>query len=220
MAASIDALLERYLRALDRYTKLQQQLGQAQKTTFQQLARANWTAPRGVRYGCDFYDQRMKAMRRVEAGVETEAGVRVRVTLAANETAGAEEEDTAKADDAPGAQAEPTAPDQPPSQQATLDPRNPIRWFGVLAPPAIKMAQSEAIGTVENLIPQLINARCDLRQLEIDIGRARKQQARNLARPGPPETGPAAAAAAAATAEVAEVADALHSVSLVASAAR
>ncbi|KAG8161799.1 hypothetical protein KVR01_008786 [Diaporthe batatas] len=62
---TIDALLERYLALLDEYTSLRARLGQLQTGMFQHLARANFSAERGMRYGPDFYDERMQALRQV-----------------------------------------------------------------------------------------------------------------------------------------------------------
>ena len=54
-ADTIDALLERYLSLLDEYTTLRAQLARLQTSMFQHLARANFSAERGLRYGPDFY---------------------------------------------------------------------------------------------------------------------------------------------------------------------
>lgn len=62
---TIDALLERYLALLDEYTSLRARLSQLQTGMFQHLARANFSAQRGMRYGPDFYDERMQALRQV-----------------------------------------------------------------------------------------------------------------------------------------------------------
>ncbi|OAQ99143.1 hypothetical protein LLEC1_05843 [Akanthomyces lecanii] len=63
---AIDELLERYLVLVDEYTTLRAALAAAQQRMFQALARANFTADRGVRrFGQDQYDERMQASRRV-----------------------------------------------------------------------------------------------------------------------------------------------------------
>ncbi|KAG6068915.1 hypothetical protein E4U32_006715 [Claviceps aff. humidiphila group G2b] len=61
----IDLLLQRYLILLDQYTHLRAHLSRLQSSTFQDLARANFSAPRGQRFGQDQYDERMRASRRV-----------------------------------------------------------------------------------------------------------------------------------------------------------
>ncbi|KAG6243808.1 hypothetical protein E4U24_005320 [Claviceps purpurea] len=61
----IDLLLQRHLILLDQYTHLRAHLSRLQSSTFQDLARANFSAPRGQRFGKDQYDERMRASRRV-----------------------------------------------------------------------------------------------------------------------------------------------------------
>lgn len=62
----VDKLLERYLLLLDEYTTLRSTLESIQGAMYQNIARANFSGERGVRYGRDFYDDRMQASRRVE----------------------------------------------------------------------------------------------------------------------------------------------------------
>uniref|UniRef100_A0A093XWA1 Vacuolar ATPase assembly protein VMA22 n=1 Tax=Talaromyces marneffei PM1 TaxID=1077442 RepID=A0A093XWA1_TALMA len=60
----LDNLLERYLLLLDTHQKLQESLGKQLSSGFFQLAHANYVSP-GRRFGEDFYDERMKATRRL-----------------------------------------------------------------------------------------------------------------------------------------------------------
>jgi hypothetical protein len=53
--------------------------------------------------------------------------------------------------------------------------KDPIRWFGILVPPALRSAQAFFISGVEGPIPQLATIARDLRTQEIEIGRVRKQ---------------------------------------------
>jgi hypothetical protein len=63
---TIDALLAHYLTLLDEYTTLRASLNTLQAGVYQSLARANFSAERGVRhYGQDYYDERTQASRRV-----------------------------------------------------------------------------------------------------------------------------------------------------------
>ncbi|KAI9927968.1 hypothetical protein ASPWEDRAFT_29358 [Aspergillus wentii DTO 134E9] len=62
---SLDTLLERYLCLLDRHQKLQADLGKRLSSGFFSLAHANYTCPPGRRYGADYYDERMKATRKM-----------------------------------------------------------------------------------------------------------------------------------------------------------
>jgi hypothetical protein len=52
---------------------------------------------------------------------------------------------------------------------------DPLRWFGILVPPALRSAQSSFIAVVEGPIPRLAGLGRDLRNQEIEIGRVKKQ---------------------------------------------
>lgn len=68
----IDALLERYLSLLDEYTRLRTRLATLQSGVFHGIARANFSAERGFRYGRDHYDDRMQATRLLRIAVREE----------------------------------------------------------------------------------------------------------------------------------------------------
>ncbi|KAJ5624566.1 hypothetical protein N7510_000875 [Penicillium lagena] len=72
---SLDTLLEKYLHLLDRQQELQSGLAKQVSSGFLALAHANYTCPPGRRYGADYYDERMKATRKiaVRMGKSTEA---------------------------------------------------------------------------------------------------------------------------------------------------
>jgi hypothetical protein len=61
----LDHSLERYLLLLDQHQKLQTNLAKELSSGFFSLAHANYTCPPGRRYGADYYDERMKAIRRM-----------------------------------------------------------------------------------------------------------------------------------------------------------
>jgi cytoskeletal protein RodZ len=52
---------------------------------------------------------------------------------------------------------------------------DPIRWFGILVPPALRSAQASFVASVKGPIPQLSTLASELRGTEVDIGRLRKQ---------------------------------------------
>jgi hypothetical protein len=52
---------------------------------------------------------------------------------------------------------------------------DPIRWFGILVPPALRSAQASFLASVKGPIPQLSTLASELRGAEVDIGRLRKQ---------------------------------------------
>jgi hypothetical protein len=53
--------------------------------------------------------------------------------------------------------------------------------FGILVPPSLRAAQKSAISMVEDVIPQLASTDAEMRELEIQIRRARKRYKRELA---------------------------------------
>lgn len=61
----------------------------------------------------------------------------------------------------------------PPSDSAK--PTDPLRWFGILVPPALRTAQSTFVAAVEGSVPQLASVARELRRQEMEIGRVRKQ---------------------------------------------
>ncbi|CAG8905306.1 unnamed protein product [Penicillium egyptiacum] len=62
---SLDTLLEKYLHLLDRQQKLHSSLAEQLSSGFFALAQANFSSPPGRRYGADYYDERMKATRKI-----------------------------------------------------------------------------------------------------------------------------------------------------------
>ncbi len=54
--------------------------------------------------------------------------------------------------------------------------RDPIRMFGILVPSSLRMAQGDAITLVQEIVPQLVNIDAEMKQIEIQIRRARKQR--------------------------------------------
>ncbi|KAK1727304.1 hypothetical protein CaCOL14_006390 [Colletotrichum acutatum] len=79
----VDSLLERYLVLLDEYTTLRERLSRTQAGMYQNIARANFSAERGVRYGPDYYDERMRASRTLELAVDDRGVPRFEVVRAA-----------------------------------------------------------------------------------------------------------------------------------------
>ncbi|PLN82147.1 hypothetical protein BDW42DRAFT_167241 [Aspergillus taichungensis] len=69
---SLDSLLEHYLHLLDQHQRLQADLSSRLSSGFFSLAQANYTCPPGRHYGADYYDDRMKATRRIELQPSTD----------------------------------------------------------------------------------------------------------------------------------------------------
>lgn len=165
--STIDALLERYLVLLDEYTTLRAELSRLQASAFQHLARANFSAERGVRYGADFFDERMQAVRTV--AIEGPAGSTFRVVKAVDE-----------------APAEPEAQREAAGEQVSTEKKkktpkpgaDPLRWFGVLTPSALRQTQACAVEAVEGVVSRLVTVDAEMRSLEIEVRRARKKRAK------------------------------------------
>jgi hypothetical protein len=52
---------------------------------------------------------------------------------------------------------------------------DPLRWFGIFVPPQLKVAQRDFSAAVADFIPRLAQAQTEMRRLEQEIVRARKQ---------------------------------------------
>ena len=53
--------------------------------------------------------------------------------------------------------------------------RDPLNWFGILVPPALRTSQSNFKDAVTGLIPRLASVSKEMREVEIEIKRARKR---------------------------------------------
>lgn len=151
----INDLLRRYLRLLDEYMRLRALLSGLQADVHQQIARANFSAERGTRYGQDHYDGRMRATRRL--GIRRgDAGTPVFAVRGAGEPADGE-------------------------QAAPAARRDPLRWFGLPAPAVLRRAQGSAVAAVERAVPQLASVHAEMLGVEAEVRRARKRRAKALA---------------------------------------
>ena len=174
--ATIDELLERYLGLLDEYTKLRDALNNLQKGIYQDLARANFAAERGIRYGPDFYDDRMQSIRGVSITQDDALGcpgfkvVRHESDsrpdeVGKEEQGGDESQDTAEAE----------SPKVKAKKKVAGDP---LRWFGLLVPMPLRQAQGQAIQAIEEVVPKLVSVNAEMAAVEIEVRRARKRRAK------------------------------------------
>jgi len=56
---------------------------------------------------------------------------------------------------------------------------DPLRWFGILIPPALRSAQGSFVQAVEGPLPGLINIMKEMRSLESEVRRLRKDVKRH-----------------------------------------
>ncbi|TPX17954.1 uncharacterized protein E0L32_011955 [Thyridium curvatum] len=180
----VDQLLERYLGLLHEYTTLRESLSTAQSSMYHHIARANFNAERGLRFGQDHYDERMQASRRVEVtpGSQRSASSRLSIrTLAPGGALDADGDAREKKEEGQTS-ADPSEDDESvdagEAQRPNEKSRNPLQWFGLLTPMPLRMAQSEAIKIIEDLVPRLATVSAEMESLEIEVRRARKKRAK------------------------------------------
>ncbi|EOD44666.1 hypothetical protein UCRNP2_8619 [Neofusicoccum parvum UCRNP2] len=213
LVSMLDELLKRYLLLLDQYTQARQQLSSDLSSGYISLAQANFNASNRVRYGQDFYDERMQALRRVTIEEENSKLTRtLRLADPPTEPADADTPADGSADEPGKSPSDPTdpvsasvakldlndeldndgpeddssasvekdgnktaeAPKTPAADGRGPRPDDPIRWFGILVPPALRCAQSSFVRAVEGPVPRIVGLAAELRELEIEVGRARK----------------------------------------------
>lgn len=179
---AIDELLVRYLGLLDEYTQLRASLVTHQVAMYGQLTRANFAAERGFRYGPDHFDGRMQATARLEilSGTkedDTAGGAAAfSISRPGKPTATATQENAG--DDAKDAKEESKADGSKKTAGEARLLRDPLQWFGVLAPMALRLAQKEAIEAVDKVVPRLASVSAEMAAVEIEVRRARKKRAR------------------------------------------
>lgn len=206
--ATIDALLQHYLSLLDEYTRLRSDLGALQADVFQSLARANFSAERGVRYyGRDYYDERMQAARRLqissrdpsstaEKAVTVSApvfGLRAYPAPVDSQTRSTNVEGDRGGGDGENREGEGAVPGDGEKRQEKQSadgdraergkktdkrPTDPLRWFGILTPLALRQAQGQAVKAVEEIIPRLATVSAEMAAVELEVRRARKRRAK------------------------------------------
>ncbi|CEI68700.1 hypothetical protein FVEN_g7961 [Fusarium venenatum] len=178
----IDKLLERYLGLLDEYTQLRQSLSQLQSGVYQNIARANFSGERGMRYGRDHYDERMQAIRLLSIG-QNEHQSPIFSLFNAPEEEEEEEEEEAKAEErdessATGGPKQGPKPETGEEKPAEKKLKNPLRWFGLFAPMSLRTAQTQSVKAVEDIIPRIVSINAEMLDVEIEVRRARKRRAK------------------------------------------
>lgn len=157
---------------------------------YQNIARANFSAERGMRYGQDYYDDRMQASRRLSIASTDQGLHRFHVSTAgqvsekgdkssdadirASETDKAVTGDDGTAPTDEGKQEE----DVPKPATVKADKQNPLRWFGLLAPMPLRQAQALSVQAVDEVIPKLVTISTEMAHIEIEVRRARKKRAK------------------------------------------
>lgn len=189
---TIDGLLARYLGLLHECTELRSQLSTHQANMFGNLARANFSAERGFRYGPDHFDGRMQALVRLsvseyDSGSEPAASfavtrpkkeVKVEVKEDGGESKEGDEKKREDDIDTTKIITEKSKAKKSNKKKEPAGPRDPLQWFGVLTPMALRQAQNEAIEVIDNIVPRLATLTAEMAAVEIEVRRARKKRAR------------------------------------------
>jgi coiled-coil domain-containing protein 115 len=53
--------------------------------------------------------------------------------------------------------------------------RDPLNWFGILVPPALRKAQGSFKSALEEIVPAMATVTVQMRQIEIEVRRTRKR---------------------------------------------
>ena len=136
----------------------------------QHIARANFTAERGVRYGQDHYDERMQAIRLLQVDKDK---LTVNLVPAGSEPDTTQKGSAEKTDEVDEEDAASKG------KHSTSRSKDPIRMFGILVPQALRQGQSQAILLVEDIVPELVNVNQEMERVEIEIRRKRKHRAKS-----------------------------------------
>lgn len=195
LAEELDELLERYLHTLDEYQRVRSVLSKQLSSGYMSLAQANFhNSSSAIRYGKDCYDDRMQAIRKVHMSEilddssrsgRSHFSIKLQGESGSTESSKSEvpkekeipEEqtlDTSLPTSNEGSAQEPEQ-EKEDSSEGSVKPPDPLRWFGILVPPALRTAQSTFIAATEGPIARLATVAMDLRNQEIEIGRMRKQ---------------------------------------------
>jgi hypothetical protein len=146
---------------------------------FLSLAKANHSGTK--RYGRDYYDYRMQAQKivKIRAGLETDPSTGDKSTP----------RDPSEESPIFTTSIHNSTPDTAvETESSSSKQKDPLTWYGILAPPALRAAQSSFTTVVETSIPKILNDAARLRQMEIEIGRLRKS-IRNLEKIDVDDTG-------------------------------
>ncbi|KAF4997713.1 hypothetical protein FGRMN_3658 [Fusarium graminum] len=173
----IDELIQRYLGLLDEYTQLRQSLSQLQSGVYQNIARANFTGERGMRYGSDHYDERMQATRilSIEQGEDKEPVISV---VDASDEEQEEVKEANSSAEEPRDTSKISTEEGKPAEKKRKKNKNPLHWFGLFAPMPLRTAQTQSLQAVEDIIPRLVSVNAEMLNVEIEVRRARKRRAK------------------------------------------
>ncbi|THW81460.1 hypothetical protein D6D18_08793 [Aureobasidium pullulans] len=204
----LDALWEKHLTLLDSYHQAQQQLARHFSSGFFDLAQATFKSTTRVRYGQEYYDDRMQATRRFEASTNDNdlPCLALKADATSPPTDTSNEHSTKSTEKQPVEESEkkktdrqeqqPTPPSTPPpgteerlseeqeeqdkpkttshQDKAQKKPRDPLHWYGILVPAALRASQKSFISAVESPVIEAANSAQALRLVAVEIRKLRK----------------------------------------------
>ncbi|KZF19290.1 hypothetical protein L228DRAFT_286137 [Xylona heveae TC161] len=178
-ARTLDELLIRYLNLLDQYQAVQAELAQQLSSGYLSLAQANSSTQHNIRYGQDYYDARMQALRTVSVKNEAQETSKFKV-IKSSEYSGvdvrkSEPEKTRSSLELAGDGNESREEKEKETESRPKTKSNdPLRWFGILVPPALRAAQGHFARAVDASVPEMVNIIREIESLETEIQSVRK----------------------------------------------
>lgn len=195
----LDALWEKHLTLLDTYHQAQQQLARHLSSGFFDLAQATFKSTTRVRYGQEYYDDRMQAIRRFDCVLDQDVPcIELKSDVASSNKPTDDEtsnKDTSASEDEKVSGQQPTPPATPlphPEQEqskeesdhqeaqdtqdkdSTKKPRDPLHWYGILVPPPLRACQKSFVSAIERPAIEAANASQALRHITLEIRKLRK----------------------------------------------
>ncbi|PGH09544.1 hypothetical protein GX51_00650 [Blastomyces parvus] len=196
LSRKLDCVLEHYLGLLDQQQRLQEEIGREFSSGFFSLARANNSCPPGRRYGEDYYDERMKPIKKLSIIPPSEVPAQDKPTMLSSnqrrntpsftienvllssvnvkETKDTESKDdeTGPSSSSPSRSSDPNEPDRftgPEKSSTNRQSSNPLNWFGILVPPALRTAQQSFYTALEGPITTLAGVITEMREVEREV---------------------------------------------------
>jgi hypothetical protein len=169
----LDDLLERYINLLDQYQTLQQELKENLSNGYLSLAQANFLNVNRIRYGQDYYDDRMQAT--AWLSVNESRPYFSTATHPIPQSPKLSGPNEAENDTPRMMKNGETKASSGDSEKGSVVPCDPLHWFGILVPPALRASQFSFKRAIVDSIPALASISKEMKELEIEIRRARKK---------------------------------------------
>lgn len=196
----LDTLWEKHLTLLDSYHQAQQQIARHFSSGFFDLAQATFKSTTRVRYGQEYYDDRMQATTRFEASVNDQDIPRL--ALKVNDKPSPSTKDSTKPsdkdssekspgsnkelggekqEDKPSEQGEKEHPEEQEQEDRPNDKekahnkiRDPLHWYGILVPPSLRSSQKSFSSAIHDPVIDAVNSAQALHRVDMDIRKLRK----------------------------------------------